>query len=155
MAFTVTLYENASEDNRVTKALTQRLSISGTLKENTSIINPAILIRATMAQITQCNYFYIPAFGRYYFLRDVISRTNNLVEIQGHVDVLQSFQTQIKANRAVISAQENNWNLYLNDGSIRVYQKTLCGTLAFPNTLSDYNYVLLLAGSGSGNGGGE
>lgn len=156
MAFTITLYENASEDNRVTKALTQRLSINGTLKENTSIINPAILIRATMAQITQCNYFHIPAFGRYYFLRDVISRTNNLVEIQGHVDVLQSFQAQIKGNRAVISAQENNWNLYLNDGSIRVYQKTLCGTLAFPNALpSDYSYVLLLAGSGSGNGGGE
>lgn len=156
MAFDIILYENASEDNRVTKALSERLTLSGTLKENTSIINPAILVQASMAVITQCNYFYIPAFGRYYFLRDVISRTANLVEIQGHVDVLSTYAAQIKGNRAVISAQENNWNLYLNDGSIRVYQKSLVGTLAFPNPLnSNFNYVLLLAGRGAGTGGGE
>ena len=147
MAFDIILYENLSENNRVNKSLRQITTLTGTIKENTSIINPAILINCPMATITQCNYMRIPAFGRYYFLRDIISRTASLVEIQAHVDVLHSFQTQIKSNQAVISAQENNWNLYLNDGSIKVYQKSLLGTLAFPNALpSAFSYVLLIAG---------
>lgn len=152
MAFEINFYENASEDNRVSKSLTPITTVSGNLKESTSVITPSILIKMPMAQITQCNYFRIPAFGRYYFLQDVISRASGIVEVSGKVDVLMSFQAQIKANSAVISAQENDWNLYLNDGSIRVYQKTLCGTLSFPNPLSSsFNYVLLLAGA-SGNG---
>lgn len=152
MAFDIIAYENLSENNRVTKNLRQIATFSGTIKENTSIINPAIIIKCTMAQITQCNYLHIPAFGRYYFLRDVISRTASLVEVQAHADVLQSFQAQIKSNSAVITAQENDWNLYLNDGSIKVYQKTLCGTLVFPNPLNaNFDYVLLVAGSQTAN----
>jgi len=148
MAFSITLCENLSENNRVTKSLTTIATLSGSLKENTSIINPSILIKSAMAQITQANYFLIPAFGRAYFLRDVISRTSGLVEIQGHVDVLSSFASQIKSNRAVITAQEKDWNLYLNDGTIRTYQNPLIGTLAFPNPLSSaFHYVLLVGGS--------
>lgn len=151
MAFDIILCENTSEDNRVTKSLTEIATLSGTLKDGASVINPVILISGSMAQITQCNYFRIPAFGRSYFLRDVVSRAANLLEISGHVDVLTSFQSQIKSNSAVISSQQNDWNLYLNDGTIKTYQKTLTGTLAFPNPLSDtFNYVLLLAGASGG-----
>lgn len=150
MAFPVEFYENLSEDNRVSKQLTLITTLNGTLKENTSIVNPAILVQVPMATITQCNYCKIAAFGRSYFIRDVITRTASLVEIQCHVDVLTTFAAQIKSNQAVIASQENDWNLYLNDGTIKVYQKSLIGTLAFPNSLeSTLSYVLLLAGSSS------
>lgn len=150
MSFEIRLYENLSEDNRVTKSIQARLTLEGTLKQNTSIVNPSVLIQIPMASLNQCNYAYIPAFGRYYYIVDAITRTTNLVEISLRCDVLMSFATQIKSNTAVIASQEKTWNLYLNDGTIKAYQKSLIGTLSFPNALdASFSYVLLLAGSGA------
>ena len=89
----IVLMLNNSEPERVTKELKTLATLTGSLKDGASVINPTILLQATPAtvqQIVTSNYLQIPEFGRYYFIRDISSVRTNLWEISCHVDVLQS-----------------------------------------------------------------
>lgn len=147
MAFNIILQTNSSENNRVAKTLTNIATVSGTLKSETSIIDPVILIEGDLSNYVHCNYMTISAFGRSYFVNNIRSIRNNLFEISGHVDVLSSFQTELKTNKAIIKKQENDWNLYLNDGSFKIYQNPIVLTKNFPSGFSTYSFVLAVAGS--------
>jgi hypothetical protein len=149
MAFTIKLQTNNSEPNRVTKDLTDLLTLTGELKQECSILDPVILIACDLASVTGCNYMTIPAFGRKYFVNNIRSVRNGLVEFSAHVDVLATYEVAIKTNSAIIRKQENSpyWNLYLNDGSFRVYQNPLVLTRPFPSGFSTQQFVLAVAGS--------
>ena len=141
---------NKSEPEKVTKELTTLATITGSLKEGTSVTNPTILIQGTpvtVQQIVTSNYLRIPDFGRYYFIRDISSVRTNLWEISCHVDVLQSYATQIKAQTAIIQRQMQKWNLYLNDGSFKVYQNPIVLTKPFPSGFNTMEFVLAVAGA--------
>lgn len=147
MAFTITLQTNNSEDNRLTKGVTDIMSVNGTLRAGTSIIDPVILMNCDLSAVTHCNYITIPEFKRSYFVRNIKSVRAGLVELSGHVDVLSSFADSIKSNTAIIRRQENEWNLYLNDGTFRVYQNSIVLTKSFPSGFSTQEFVLAVAGS--------
>lgn len=147
MAFTITLQTNNSEDNRLTKSVTDIMSVNGTLRAGTSIIDPVILMNCDLSAVTHCNYMTIPEFKRSYFVRNIKSVRTGLVELSGHVDVLSSFADNIKENTAIIRRQENEWNLYLNDGTFRVYQNSIVLTKSFPSGFSTQEFVLAVAGS--------
>ena len=77
------------------------------LKEDTSIIEPSILIVKEAAQsytdLLAYNYAYIADFGRYYFVRNVISVSNVMVEFILEVDSLASFKSEVgSANEYVL-----------------------------------------------------
>ena len=146
MSFDILLQTNNSERNRVTKNLTTITTVSGTLKEETSIIDPVIKIECALADVTSCNYLTIADFGRSYFVNNIRSIRAGLVEFTCHVDVLSSFADEIKANRAIIRRQENDWNLYLNDGTFKVYQNPEVLTKAFPSGFTTQEIVLAVAG---------
>ena len=150
MAFNIVLQQNNSEMNRVSKSITDIMTVSGTLKEETSIIDPVIKIECDLSTVTGCNYLSIPAFGRSYFVNNIRSIRNGLVEFSCHVDVLSSFASAIRENTAIIKRQENKWNLYLNDGSFKVYQNPTVLTKAFPSGFTTQEFVLAVAGSYSG-----
>ena len=80
---------NNSEPERVMKDLKTLATLTGSLKDGTSVINPTILIQgspATVQQIVTSNYLQIPEFGRYYFIRDISS-----VRISGKFPVMLMF----------------------------------------------------------------
>lgn len=145
--FDIVLQTNNSENNRVTKDVTDIATISGTLKNECSIIDPVILIEGDISNYTSCNYCTIESFGRSYFINNIRSVRNNLFEISCHVDVLSSFADQIKENNAIINRQENDWNLYLNDGVFKIYQNPRILTREFPTGFSTQSFVLAVAGS--------
>ena len=145
--FNIILQTNNSEKNKLDKDITDIITLSGVLKNETSIINPVILIEGDISSFTNCNYMTIPVFGRKYFITNIRSIRNNLFEVSAHVDVLSSFATQIRSNTAIIHRQENRWNLYLNDGSFRVYQNPMVLTREFPNGFTTQEFVLAVAGS--------
>ena len=147
MAFNIILQRNNSEMNRVTKSVDDIATVTGVLKEETSIIDPVIKIECDLADYVMCNYLTIPAFGRSYFVKNIRSIRSGLVEFTCHVDVVSSFAGQIRANRGITKRQENDWNLYLNDGSFKVYQNPRIVTKAFPNGFSTWEFVLAVAGS--------
>lgn len=151
MAFEIVIQINKSENNKIDKDLDVIASLSGTLKDSTSIINPTIVIQGNLLDYIQANYMTIPSFGRSYFISNLVSVRNNLIEITSRCDVLSSFKDSIRANKAIIRRQENLWNLYLNDGTFRIYQNPKLATIPFPNGFSTQEFVLSVAGGGSTN----
>lgn len=147
MAFNISLQINKSERERLSKDISDIMVLTGVLKSETSIIDPVIMVECDLTAVVNCNYMTIPAFGRSYFVNNIRSIRNGLVEFSCHVDVLSSFASQIRANTAIIRKQENDWNLYLNDGSFKVYQNPNVLTRAFPSGFTTQEFVLAVAGS--------
>ena len=133
MAFQVVLATNNSEPNRMMKDVTDILTVTGTLKADTSIIDPVILIECDLTQVRNVNYMRITAFNRRYFVTNIRSMRNGLVEFSCHVDVLSTYANEILQNKGIVRKQENDWNLYLNDGTLRTYQYSKVVTKKFPN----------------------
>lgn len=147
MSFEIILQKNNSENININKDISNILTLSGTLKNQTSIINPSIIIEADLTNIASCNYLTIPSFNRSYFITNIESLRNNLVEISAHVDVISSFKNEILANTAIVKRQENNWNLYIDDGIFKSYQNPIVITKAFPSGFTTQEFVLAVAGS--------
>lgn len=147
MSFTIVLMRNNSDPKVVSKNVNTILSVKGTLKDNTSIINPVIKIQCNLNDVTDCNYMYIQEFDRYYYVNDITSISNDIVEFSGHVDVLYTYAAQIRGNTGIVKRQENQWNLYLNDGTFKVYQNPQVVTKNFPSGFSAQEFVLAVAGA--------
>ena len=146
MSFEIKLQTNSSEKNRLDKTLTDVLTLVGTLRNESSILNPTIRIEGDVSQVINCNYMTIPTFGRSYFITDITSIRNNIFEVSGHVDVLTTYKEGIRTNVGIIHRQENVYNLYLDDGVLKVYNNPQIVTKEFPSGFSDYEYVLAIAG---------
>lgn len=146
MSFTVVAQYNASEDNRLTKALTQIGSYDGYLRDQSSIIDPVILINADITTLASANYLTISSFGRSYFIKDMISVRAGLTQVTAHVDVLTSFATGIRSNKGIVYKQTNDWNLYLDDGSIKIYSNPRIVTKSFPSGFSGASYLFAVSG---------
>lgn len=146
---TITLYNNSSESINISKDISEIVTLTGNLRESSSIMSPSILFQdISIDQITQCNYAYIADFKRYYFITEAVLERSNLVRLNMRCDVLMTYADQIKANTGVIARQENNWNLYLNDGVFKVYQNPIIKTQLFPNGFTGESFVLAIAGAG-------
>lgn len=144
---TIQIQQTTSEKNRIGKAISTLYTTEGTLRDGTSILNPVIrLSGATIPSIKNANYMYIPDFGRYYFITDIKSIRNGIVEISGHVDVLQTYSGQIRSNSAVIRRNSNSWNLYIEDGVFKTYANPHIFTKLFPSGFKNPSFVLAVAG---------
>ena len=150
MAFNIVLQTTISEKNRMDKTITNIATYSGTLRADTSIVDPVFLIECDLTNVVNANYLTVQAFGRSYFINNIRSMRAGLVEFTCHCDVLSSFKTQIRANHAIMHRSERNWNLYLNDGSLKMTQKPeKIVTEHFSNEtafVNHFSYVLVLAG---------
>lgn len=143
---TINLYKTASEVNKVTKVLTDELSLTGELRESSSVITPIIKIEDD--DLTDYNYAYIPDFGRYYFITNITSVRNNLWELAMRVDVLMTYATEIKANTAVIARNSNLWNLYYQDEQFKILNYETIQTKAFGYPLSPNSEIVLICAGG-------
>lgn len=148
MGFDVKLCHNLSPVEKIAKNIDAGETFAGcTLKEETSILRPSIRLRAT-TNIHTYNYMYIPTFERYYFIDDIKSVNNNVWEIAGHVDVLETYKNSILSNSAIIKRQSAQYNMYLNDEQWSVF--TYDDVITFKFTSSDFkkalNYLLVVAG---------
>lgn len=143
----VQIQQTTSEKNRIGKSISTLYTASGALREGTSIINPVIRISgANIPSLKNANYMYIPDFNRYYFITDIKSIRNGLIEISGHVDVLQTYAKQIRNNTAIIKRNANSWNLYIEDGLFKTYANPHIFTKLFPSGFKNPSFVLSVAG---------
>lgn len=143
----IDLYINSSENNRVSKVLSGKFELTGTLRGETNVINPEILIEHTNP--TGYNYAYIPEFNRYYFINEFTAVRNGLWRVRLAVDVLETYKTQIKQMSAIIDKQQNkgNSNLYLNDGSYVIDSRSYNTILNFSFGFnSNGKFILITAG---------
>ena len=92
---------------------------------------------------------YISEFSRYYFIDDIVSIHNNVWDVSGHVDVLETYKSAILNQSGVIRRQQNLYNLYLDDPEFKTYNYEQIQTLKFAaNSFNKaLNYVLTVNGS--------
>lgn len=144
---TIKLYNNISEYNAVNKSISELVTLTGTLREESSIIDPVITISGIDSYITSMNYAYIPEFNRYYFITNIESVRNNLWRVSFHVDVLYTYRVQIKRNSAIIERNENLYDLKLNDGLFQTQQNPRIAQFPFPSGFNTWDFVLAIAGN--------
>ena len=148
MAFNIVLQRNDSENIKIDKDLTDIATLSGSLRAECSIINPTFIVAADLSDLVGCNYCTVAAFGRSYYVRDIISVRHGMTELVCHVDALSSFKAEIRANKGIVRRAEADslYNLYLNDGSLVSYQDPYVLTEPFPAGFSGACFVLAVAG---------
>ena len=153
MSFTISLRKNTSPVNYVDKNTTESLSVTGSLRDGTSIIDPVIIFESYSSHfLADLNYMYIAEFNRYYFVTNIISLRTNLWQITAHVDVLMSWKAELLANgTGVVKRQENQYNLYLDDGIFKCYQDPLIQCINFPSGFTTQEFVLAVAGANAVN----
>lgn len=144
----VELYINHSENYRADKSLTILLTTSVVLKGGSGVENVEIDINTTV-DLSQCNYMYIPDFGRYYFISDKPIVRNGVYRIMAHVDVLSSCKADLRELDAIIDKQENsNTNLYINDNSRVVQSNEFNRVISFPYGFNDSGEFILICAGG-------
>lgn len=121
----IKLYSSNSDINRVDKTsfIVLKKSLEGTLKEETSVINPSIVVTSD-SSILNANYAYIELFKRYYFITNITSIRNDLWRIDLKCDVLMSFKDEITNIKCLVARNENNYNSLLSDKKV-VVQKNV------------------------------
>lgn len=142
----IVLYTNKSDENVVTKDIIQLASLTGNLREGCSVIDPVIQIEGfNHSIVNQFNYVMIAEFGRYYFVKD-IKFIGKITEITLHVDVLSSWQTQLKSLNAIIARSDNKYNLYLQDGIFKTYANPHVSVQPFGDSFDTFQYIFTVAG---------
>lgn len=143
----ITLCVNTSEKNKIGKNLTSINVFSGTLREETSVISPVVLME--LENPSGYNYAYIPEFGRYYFIRDMVSVRNGLWRVSMQVDVLESFNNYIRELDVILSDSENmGAENYLSGNVWKTKVKEKTDIINFPSGLSETGYFILITAGG-------
>lgn len=98
-------------DKRVnsTKQPTGGTQISVVLKENCSIENPVFILSSPIA-----DYEYVEAFGRYYFVSDVVNLNAAQSEIHCGLDPMATYKSEI-GNTTAFVLYDTTTNTSLND----------------------------------------
>lgn len=142
------LSHNKSDERQIFKVLLDEEKIIGTLREESSIINPVIMVESD--KILNFNFVYIPKFRRYYFIRDIESFRKKLWVITLECDVLMSFKNDISTCEVVVDKQtmRTNGDEYIDDNSL------VCDNYMY-NTVYNFDgqqfnesptYILITAG---------
>ena len=150
MAFTISLFKTASENNRVVKTLTDEKQLSGELRNQTSVLNPSIRIESA-DNISTYNYAYISEFGRYYYITDIVSVRTSCWVVSLRCDVLMSYKDEIKTITGVVVRQESNPNKLLVDRLERIQSDKEIDILYYPEAFSkNLQFILVTAGGQNG-----
>lgn len=124
------------------------LVVSGVLKEQSSIINPVVLIQADTT-IMEYNYAEIDTFKRKYFITDIKNVRNDLWEVYLHVDVLYTYwESALKWNYYFVERNQYDYNALLPDkcNTFKPIKKTTSNSGRVP-----YNFKQLFTPIGNDN----
>lgn len=146
---TIELYVNTSEPTVVDKVIVLAETLSGFLRDNSSVTTP--IIRAEHANPSACNYAYISEFDRYYYVDDMISMRTNLWELHLRVDVLMSFKTDIRNSQAIVeetATESAGGNMYLNNDAFVAQVKHKTDIIQFPSGFGSIPYYVLITAGG-------
>lgn len=151
MSLSIDLYYNSSPPNKVDKDIELVISGTGSLRGETSILDPIILFEsdASANMLTKCNYAVVNEFGRNYYITNIIAVTDKLWELHMHVDVLMSYRDQLRQQSGIVSRQENAYNMYFDDNWFMAYQNPHVYTRPFSVAapFDHQEFVLAVAGN--------
>lgn len=140
-------YTNTSDERTMNKSITSIGEVSAVMREDSSIINPVFVLTGGANAFANVNYCFCQTFGRYYYIDDIATDGANMTILKCRVDVLMSNADAINTLDAVVERNTNTYNLYVDDGSFKVYQRPHVLTREYPQGFSSPSFVLAVAGS--------
>ena len=141
----IKLCTNNSEKNKISKDITEGITLSGTLRNVSNVVTPTIMLNIDNPTIY--NYAYISDFHRYYFITDYISIRTGLWQLNLKSDVLMSFKDSILASRVLVNKSESSGNSYLLGTNWVTSCKTKTDIVSFNNgLLNEGQFILITAG---------
>lgn len=141
---TITTYSNASEEHVLDKSITKiNDNVSVVLKDDTNVLSPTLITSQNISHTF--NYIYISDFNRYYYVRN-ITYSQQRFYIECAVDVLMSFNADIKSLELIANRSSSRFNVYQPDNSIPFLQKSIIATQKFPQGFSGSSLILAVNG---------
>lgn len=143
-------YKNLSDERYIQKKLKAiETNVTIHFKNESEVINPTLYISRNI-DMKDVNYIYIHALKRYYYITEITLEMQRYI-VQCHVDVLMSFQTEIRNCECIIERSQSKYNTYLDDAEKTRLLGNQVVTLPFPNGFEVNNekvssYVLILNG---------
>lgn len=102
---------NKSEYNTINKNTELVVEKTITLKNECDLVNPYVVLKLDDVLFLS-NYAYIPKFKRYYFITGIEILSKTLVAVSMHVDVLESFKSDILTGTVHITESSNTDSYY-------------------------------------------
>lgn len=144
----IKLYKTSSPRKKLVKELTDEITLTGTLRGQSSVMSPSLQIQDIA--VIGYNYCYIPDFGRYYYINNINALRANLFELSLGIDVLMTYASEIRGNYAIVDKVENfgvAFN-YINDGSWINTNRTDQSIINFSNGFNDNGEFILITAGG-------
>lgn len=144
----IKLYKTASPRKKLVKELTDGITLTGTLRGQSSVMSPSLQIQDIA--VIGYNYCYIPDFGRYYYINEINALCANLFELSLGIDVLMTYADAIRGNTAIIDKMQPQKGamLYINDGSYVNTNKMYQTVINFSNGFNDAGEFILITAGG-------
>ena len=146
----IVLYQNFSEDNTIGKMITEIAEVQARLKEQVSALDILLELKTSNDILQNVNYINIPKLKRKYFVVDKDVMTNDVIVLRCHVDVLDSFRTDILnlsviANKSQLATKSD---LYIDDNSFIMENRLVNQIYNFPNGFNDNGEFILITVGG-------
>ena len=143
----IKLYKTSSPRKKLVKDLTDGITLTGTLRGQSSVMSPSLQIQDIA--VIGYNYCYIPDFGRYYYINGINALRANLFELTLGIDVLMTYAKAIRNNAAIVDKVQSTaaaYN-YINDGSFVNSNRMKQDIVNFPHGFNaNGEYILITAG---------
>ena len=158
MAINVDFGKSTDDKRTVNKTFTSSITASASIYGDVSILAPRFLVDYN-STIINCNYCYVAAYYRYYYITNVTLSAGDRMIVSCSVDPLKSFASEINNLNATIVRQENASDNYLPDSCMTPTSNKNIETFVLTNNVfnvrggqahSSNNFVLCVAGGYTG-----
>lgn len=140
---TVTFYQLSINPIVLNKRLGTGTDKTCVVKDNLDVLNPVFEVDFD-ASILSKNYMYVSDLGRYYFITS-IEIINHVIIVRGHVDVLKTYNTQIRSGKCT-ATRSNKKNLTIPDTMVISLPTEKIQYRKISGEITGGTYVLILGG---------
>lgn len=110
--YTLKLYKNSSENNDVSKTLTDEHKVTGYSRVVVDMLNPVIELAGI--EVNSYNYCYVQELNRYYYIENINISPNGVYRLSMRIDVLMTYRDDIMTSHGLIT-KNREYNPYTGD----------------------------------------
>ena len=110
--YTLKLFKNSSENNDVSKTLTDEHKVTGYSRVVVDMLNPVIELAGI--EVNSYNYCYVHELNRYYYIENINISPNGVYRLSMRIDVLMTYRDDIMASHGLIT-KNREYNPYTGD----------------------------------------
>lgn len=140
------LYKINEAPNKLVKTLGAPESVNASPYGPINIEAPEMLLGD---EAIDYNYAFVPAYGKYYFVREPSLDANGLVVYPFEVDPLMSNAAEILNLDVTIERQERNFNEYIADGTFVPDSREFIEVVNFEDGFNENGELILITAGGA------